>query len=91
MQSGQCMDCYISKKPNKKAMITSKSMQSWLSASIWLFLQSCYRACAAEVDREFIGNALKENAVILTCMSAFSHIILMVYFATGMPLKFREN
>ena len=40
---------------------------------------------------KFIGNALKENAVILTCMSAFSHIILMVNFATGMPLKFREN
>lgn len=31
---------------------------------------------------KFIGNALKENAVILTCMSAFSHIILMVNFAT---------
>ena len=40
---------------------------------------------------KFIGNALKENAVTLTCMSAFSHIILMVNFATGMPLKFREN
>ena len=40
---------------------------------------------------KFIGNALKENAVILTCMSAFSHIILMVNFATGLPLKFREN
>ena len=40
---------------------------------------------------KFIGNALKENAVIITCMSAFSNIILMVNFATGMPLKFREN
>ncbi len=26
---------------NKKAMITSGSMQSWLSVSIWLFLLSC--------------------------------------------------
>ena len=34
---------------------------------------------------------LAEQNVILTCMSAFSHIILMVNFATGMPLKFREN
>ena len=40
---------------------------------------------------KFIGNALKENAVILPRMAAFSRIISMEDFATGMPLKFREN
>ena len=40
---------------------------------------------------KFIGNALKENAVILTCMSAFSHIILMVNFATGRDFAFKKK
>ena len=40
---------------------------------------------------KFIGNALKENAVILPRMAAFSRSCSMADFATGMPLKFREN
>ena len=42
---------------------------------------------------KFIGNALKENAVILTfCMSAFSSHPCLIVNLLGMPLKFHgEN